>query len=94
MSTPAIARPGTDEFTDYLVGMTLEDGRQAAVELAVLRSKADDLVELLDGLSKAMLDVRSELLTDTGKADAEGRATAYADAARMVRGRFPHRWAG
>ena len=86
-----LAQLGTNEFADYLVAMTPEQGREAAVELAVLQSRADDLVKLLNDLSKAMLDVRSELCTDTGKADAEGRATAYADAARMVREKFPHR---
>lgn len=86
-----LAQLGTNEFTDYLVAMTVEQGREAAVELAVLQSKVDDLVKLLNNLSKAMLDVRSELYSDTGKADAEGRAFAYASAARMVQERLSHR---
>lgn len=88
MSAPATARLGTNEFTDYLVGLTPEQGRQAVVDLAVLRSQTEDLATLLNDLSRAMFDVRSELYSDTGKAGAEGRATAYADAARMVRDRL------
>ena len=86
-----LAQLGTNEFTDYLVALTPEQGRQAAVELAVLQSKADDLVKLMNDLSKAMLDVRSELYTDKAKGDAEGRAYAYADAARMLEDRLSRR---
>lgn len=91
MNTPAL---GTDEFTDHIRNLTLDQGIQAEIDLAVLRDHLKPFAELLNNLSRAMDDVRRELCTDEAKANAEGRSQAYSDAARMFAERFARFYPG
>lgn len=75
---------GTEALTEHLMSFPDSRSRQAVIDFAVARAEFANLHKLLVGLNTAMIEVEDDMLTETGKAGARGRASAYADAARLV----------